>query len=126
MKFLLDKQEKYTLIQPQEEKIDSSIAPALKTELVTLQAEGARNIILDLSQVKYVDSSGLSAILTGNRVCTGDGGILVVASASEHVLKLMKISQLDSVLTLLPTKEEAIDAVFMNEIENDLKKDLEE
>ncbi|MFQ3575557.1 MAG: STAS domain-containing protein [Cytophagales bacterium] len=126
MKFLIDKQEKFTLLQPQEEKIDSSIAPNLKSELVTVHAEGAKNIILDLSQVKYVDSSGLSAILTGNRVCSGDGGILVVASPSEHVMKLMKISQLDSVLVILPTKEEAIDAVFMNEIENDLKNEMGE
>ena len=35
-------------------------------------------------------------------------------------MKLIKISQLDSVMTLLPTSEEAVDAVFMNEIERDL------
>jgi hypothetical protein len=35
-------------------------------------------------------------------------------------MKLIKISQLDSVMTLLPTAEEAVDTVFMNEIERDL------
>jgi hypothetical protein len=40
---------------------------------------------------------------------------------NDHVLKLIKISQLNNVLNLLPTVEEAIDAVFLKEIESDLQ-----
>lgn len=109
------------MLRLHEEKMDSSVAPALKSELITLHAEGVRNIILDLSEVKYTDSSGLSALLVGNRIVQEDGGIFVLASLSEHTAKLIKISQLDSVLNILPTVEEAIDAVFMHEIEKDLK-----
>jgi hypothetical protein len=36
-------------------------------------------------------------------------------------MKLIKISQLDSVLNILPTVEEGVDTVFMHEIEKDLK-----
>ncbi len=73
MKYTIDKQEKYTLLRLHEEKMDSSVAPNLKSEMVTLQAEGARNIILDLTEVKYTDSSGLSALLVGNRIFQEDG-----------------------------------------------------
>lgn len=121
MKYTIDKQEKYTLLSLQEEKLDSSIAPNLKSEMVTLHAEGARNLILDLGEVKYTDSSGLSALLVGNRILQEDGGIFVLTRLSEHTLKLIKISQLDSVLNILPSIEEAIDAVFMHEIEKDMK-----
>lgn len=121
MKYTIDKQEKYTLLSLHEEKLDSSIAPNLKTEMVTLHAEGARNLILDLGEVKYTDSSGLSALLVGNRILQEDGGIFVLTRLSEHTLKLIKISQLDSVLNILPSIEEAIDAVFMHEIEKDMK-----
>lgn len=121
MKYTIDKQERYSLLKLHEEKLDSNIAPNLKSELITIHAEGVKNIILDLSDVKYTDSSGLSALLVGNRVIQEDGGIFVLCGLSEHTMKLIKISQLDSVLNILPTTEEAVDAVFMNELENDLK-----
>jgi anti-anti-sigma factor len=121
MKYTIDKQEKYSLLRLHEEKLDSNIAPNLKSEMITLHAEGVLNIILDLAEVKYTDSSGLSALLVGNRILQEDGGILILASLSDHTMKLIKISQLDSVLNILPTADEAIDAVFMHEIEKDLK-----
>ncbi|MBK8293073.1 MAG: STAS domain-containing protein [Flammeovirgaceae bacterium] len=121
MKYSVDKQEKYTLLRLNEEKLDSSIAPHLKSQMVTLHAEGIRNIILDLSEVKYTDSSGLSALLVGNRVLQEDNGIFVLTRLSDHTMKLIKISQLDSVLNILPSVEEGIDAVFMHEIEKDMK-----
>jgi len=121
MKYTIDKQEKYSLLRLHEEKLDSSVAPGLKSELITLHAEGVRNIVLDLAEVKYTDSSGLSALLVGNRIVQEEGGIFVLTSLSDHTMKLIKISQLDSVLNILPKVEEGIDAVFMHEIEKDLK-----
>lgn len=121
MKYTIDKQEKYLTLTLHEEKLDSNIAPDLKSELITLHAEGVRNVILDLSDVKYTDSSGLSALLVGNRVVQEEGGMFVLSCLSDHTSKLIKISQLDSVLNILPTVAEAVDTIFMNEIENDLK-----
>jgi anti-sigma B factor antagonist len=121
MKYTIDKQEKYSLLRLHEEKLDSSVAPGLKSELITLHAEGVRNIVLDMAEVKYTDSSGLSALLVGNRIVQEDGGIFILTTLSDHTLKLIKISQLDSVLNIVPKVEEAIDAVFMHEIEKDLK-----
>ena len=121
MKYTIDKQEKYSLLRLHEEKLDSSIAPNLKSEMITLHAEGVRNVILDLAEVKYTDSSGLSALLVGNRILQEDGGIFILSKLSDHTLKLIKISQLDSVLNILTSVEEAIDAVFMHEIDKDMK-----
>ncbi|HEX9650526.1 MAG TPA: STAS domain-containing protein [Cyclobacteriaceae bacterium] len=121
MKYSVDKQEKYSLIKLIEAKLDTTIAPGLKSEFITMHAEGIKNIILDISDVNYTDSSGLSALLVGNRTFRQNGGMFVIASPSDHAMKLIKISQLDGVLNLMATVEEAVDAVFMNEIENDLK-----
>ncbi|GIV37819.1 MAG: hypothetical protein KatS3mg032_2198 [Cyclobacteriaceae bacterium] len=125
MKYTIDKQEKYSLLKLHEEKMDSTVAPALKSELITLHAEGVRNIILDLSEVKYTDSSGLSALLVGNRILQEDGGIFVLTCLSDHTLKLIRISQLDSVLNILPTVQEGVDAVLMHEIERDLRSETD-
>ena len=120
MKYSINKEEKYTVLRLDEDKLDTHLAPQLKSEFVTLHAEGVKNIILDMSQVKYTDSSGLSALLVGNRTIHQNGGLFVLACLSEHVMKLIKISQLDGVLNILSTVEEAIDVVLMNEVENDL------
>ena len=110
----------------QEEKLTSTIAPDLKSQFVMLTAEGKNNIILDLSQVNYADSSGLSALLRANSMCEQAGGIFVLCGLTEHVSKLITITHLDRVLTILPTVQEAIEAVFMHEIEKDIDDDEEE
>jgi anti-anti-sigma factor len=112
MKYSVDKQDKYTVFKLHEEKLDTVLAPSLKSELVTLNAEGVANIILDLSEVKYTDSSGLSAILVGNRVFGESEGFFVIARIQDHVMKLIKISQLDSVLNITETVEDAIEAIL--------------
>ncbi len=111
MKYTIDKQDEYSVIRLHEEKMDSGIAPNLKSELITLHAEGIRNIILDLTEVKYTDSSGLSAMLVGNRVLQEDGGKFILACLSEHTSKLIKISQLDSVLKIVGSVDEAVDTI---------------
>ena len=121
MKYAVDKQDKYSLIKLHENKLDTTLAPSLKSELITMHAEGVKNIILDLSEVKYTDSSGLSALLVGNRTFKQDGGVFILAALSDHTVKLIKISQLESVLNIVPSVEEAVDAIFMNEIEGGLK-----
>jgi anti-anti-sigma regulatory factor len=52
MKYTIDKQEKYSLLRLHEDKLDSSVAPGLKSELITLHAEGVRNIVLDMAEVE--------------------------------------------------------------------------
>ncbi|GDX47333.1 MAG: STAS domain-containing protein [Bacteroidota bacterium] len=122
MKFTLDKHDKYCIFTLEEEKLNSVIAPLVKSEMIVLNAEGVKNIIFDTSRVRFVDSSGLSSILIANRLCKNSGGNLVLCSVSDNVHKLIKISQLDSILTIIPSKEESIDMVMMEEIEKDIKK----
>lgn len=120
MKYSIDKQEKYSVLALDEEKLDTLIAPKLKSEFVTIFQSGTSNLILDMSKVKYVDSSGLSAILVANRLAGEEDGFLVLAGITPHVMKLITISKLDNVLNLLPTVKEAIEAIYLSEVEKDL------
>ncbi|MDB5007681.1 MAG: putative anti-sigma factor antagonist [Mucilaginibacter sp.] len=123
MKFTVDKHEKYILIKLNESKLNSLITPQLKSELILINTEGQRNIIFDLSQVRFADSSGLSSLLVGHRLCKNANGSFILTCLNEAVARLITISQLDSVLTIVPSPEEAIDLVFMEEIEKELKKE---
>lgn len=126
MKYATKLHDNYAILQLQEEKLNSSIAPDLKSALVMLNAQGKRNIILDLSEVQYADSSGLSALLRANSLCNGSGGLFVVFGLNAHVSKLIEITQLNRVVTILPTQQESIEAVFMHEIESDLEDEDDE
>ena len=122
MKFSADKNERYTLLKLQEENLNSVVAPALKSEFILLSNEGRKNLIVDLSEVAYMDSSGLSTLLTGNRLATQSGGtFIILGQMSKPVKTLFQISRLDSVLTIIPTEQEAIDYLAMQELEQELK-----
>ena len=108
MEFRIEKLENYTLIQVMEEKLDTHIAPNLKSELVLVSGNGEKNIILDLSKVRYCDSSGLSAILVANRLCKNANGTFVLTGLNEAVERLITISQLDTVLNITRTVDEGI------------------
>ncbi|MCB9034971.1 MAG: STAS domain-containing protein [Chitinophagales bacterium] len=111
MKFSVDKQEKYIIYEFMEEKLTSANAPLLKSELVMAGTEGYQNIILDLSDVSFVDSSGLSAILIGNRICSEADGVFAICGLSDAVKSLISISQLDDVLNIFSTQHDALNAI---------------
>ncbi|PIQ47561.1 MAG: anti-anti-sigma factor [Cytophagales bacterium CG12_big_fil_rev_8_21_14_0_65_40_12] len=120
MKFIIDKQEKYTLIKLEEDKLDATIAPGLKAEFVNLNTQGVVNLVLDLSSTRYCDSSGLSAILTGNRIASENDGVLILAGLQPMVLKLIELSQLHKIFEILPTQHEAIEFIMMTEFQKEL------
>ena len=123
MKFTVDKHEKYVLLKLNEPKLNSLMSPQLKSELILINTEGQRNIILDLSAVKYSDSSGLSCLLVGHRICKNSEGVFIITGINDSISRLITISQLETILTIVPTVEEAIDLIFMEEIERELKKE---
>ncbi len=111
MEFKIDKLGNHTLIKVLEEKLDTHIAPTLKSELVLVSGNGEKNIILDLENCKYCDSSGLSAILVANRLCKNANGTFVLTGLSDAVERLITISQLDTVLNISDNVEKAVEMI---------------
>lgn len=105
MEFKIEKKDKFTLIQVLVDKLDTHIAPSLKSELVLIAGNGEKNIILNLNNCRYCDSSGLSAILVANRLCKNANGTFVLSGLQTAVERLITISQLDTVLNITTTVE---------------------
>ncbi len=120
MKFSLDKKDRYSILKLGEDNLNSVLAPDVKSEFVFLRNEGVRNLILDMSDVKYVDSSGLSAILTANRLWSGFGSFVITNIGHPAVQKLIEISRLQTILNIVPTLEESVDFVMMEELQKEL------
>ena len=123
MNFTIEDKGRYTLVTSNVDKLDTTCAPELKSELVYLNKTGVRNVLMDLTKTRYCDSSGLSALLVANRLCKSVNGSLVVCGLQEPVQKLVQISQLETVLSITPTASEGIDLLYMEEIEKDINKD---
>ena len=126
MKYSIDKQDHYAIMTLEEENLNSILAPDLKSELVIFKNEGLTNLVISLAKVKYIDSSGLSAILTGNRLWKENGSFILTEINHASVKKLIEISRLESILTIIPTIEESLDYVLMDEIEKELNDSAEE
>lgn len=120
MNFEVEKKDNYAVVKVKVEKLDSHVSPALKSELVVLNADEFKNLIVDLTETRYCDSSGLSAILVANRLCKNSNGTFVLTGLQRSVAKLISISQLDTILNITPTIEEAVDFLQMEEVERDL------
>ncbi|PCJ00872.1 MAG: anti-anti-sigma factor [Flavobacteriales bacterium] len=120
MSFKTDQQDNYTLIKFSTVHLDAIVAPDLKSEIVLISKQGAKNILIDLESVKYCDSSGLSALLVGHRVCKEANGIFILSALQPAVEKLIAISQLDSILNIKKTAQEAIDTVLVDNFERNI------
>jgi len=92
-----------------EKRFDASIAGFVKGEFtILLHTEDVKKLIIDLSEVEYCDSSGLSAILLAFRILQSNEGHIRIASPTKNVKTLIEISQLDRVLHVCNTVIEAI------------------
>lgn len=99
-----------TIFKLNEKRLDTSISGLLKGEFtMMLKVEGITKLIIDLSEVESCDSSGLSAILVANRILSSNDGQIRLAAPSEKVRSLIKITQLDRVLPVTETVEQAME-----------------
>jgi len=107
MSFQTHSEGKFTIIQSDIDMLDGNAAPDLKALFLKLNNDGKNNIILDLSTVKYCDSTGLSAILIGHRLCRDTNGLFVLSGLQNAVAKIIQIAQLDKVFTIVENIEAA-------------------
>jgi anti-anti-sigma factor len=105
----------YTLVKILNDRLDTNNAPDLKSELVAINSNGEKNIILDVSNCEYCDSSGLSAILVANRLCEDAIGTFILTGLQDDVEQIIRISMLHTVLIITKTVEEAINLLNAKE-----------
>ena len=80
-------------------ELDASTAPDLAELCHSVHADGARDLVIDLTDTSFLDSSGLRALIEAHRLFS-DGGNLALSHASEPVRRLLEITGLDDYFTL--------------------------
>jgi anti-sigma B factor antagonist len=110
MHFTTDQQDDTTIFRLKEARLDSRNAGQLKAEFLILAQPDIQSLIVDLSEVRHIDSAGLSALLLAQRQMTVHEGELRLAGVTEEVLSLLKMTQLDRVFRIFNSVEEALAA----------------
>lgn len=73
-------------------------------------AGGERNLVLDMRQLEYVDSSGLGAIVTSLTTARSHGGTLRLANVPQRIQNLLDVSSLYMIFQIIELAEPAADA----------------
>jgi anti-sigma B factor antagonist len=120
MKSTIEKNERYTIFSLKEKNLTSHNSSDLKSEIAILVAEGYNSILLNLTELDFMDSSGLGALLNADRTTKENQGFLVIYGLNENNSNLIRIAKLDKVLLIAPTQKEAIDLLILGELERDL------
>jgi len=90
-----------------DKRIDAQAGPDLKAKVGARIEQGAHRLVLDLSEVEFVDSTGLGAVLSlVKRVPAG--GNLVLCGCRTALVELMRLTRLDRVFRLFASEAEAV------------------
>ncbi len=100
-----------TFIKIENDRLDSTIASDLKTELLLIVDDGAKNVVVDLTEVNYADSSGLGALLFGLRQLKNLGGKLSLLRANKKIMNLIRIARLEDILVNFQNENEALENI---------------
>jgi anti-sigma B factor antagonist len=90
-----------------EDRLDAGLAVRFKEALKTLVDDGADHMILDLSNVAFMDSSGLGA-LVGHMKYMGAERQFEISGLTPNVEKVFKLTRMDSVFKIHTNLEEAV------------------
>jgi anti-sigma B factor antagonist len=93
-------------------EIHVTTAPEFSTRLNAAIADGVGAMVIDLSAVEFIDSTGLSVLLNGLRRVTRAQGRLALVVSNPTVLRLFEITRLDSTFDIQPTREAALERVL--------------
>ncbi|MFN8348660.1 MAG: anti-anti-sigma factor [Spirosomataceae bacterium] len=118
MNHSIQKHEQYALIKVQETNFGGAVPADFETVSRDLFREGFHNLIIDLSITQSIDGAGISTLKKVNMLCSRELGLMVLVSDEDDFVDQLIEGKIRDV-TILPTVEEGIDAVFMNDLENE-------
>lgn len=98
------------VVSVDEDRIDAAVAIKFKDEMRAQTEDGANRVILDLSKVAFIDSSGLGAVVAAMKQL-GAARKLDLAGMSPAVDKVFRLTRMDSVFSMYPTLDAALMAV---------------
>lgn len=95
---------------PLEGEIDLHVSPGIAASLKSVIGEKPKQVVVDLSKVSYIDSSGLAVLIEGMQNVAGYGGKFALAGLQDGVRPIFEIARLDQVFSIYPDVDSALAA----------------
>jgi anti-sigma B factor antagonist len=96
---------------PLEGEIDLHVSPRISTALAAMIDQKPPRLVVDLSKVTYIDSSGLAVLIEGMQNVEAYGGKFILAGIQENVKPIFEIARLDQVFIIFPHVDAALAAI---------------
>ncbi len=122
MEFKVEKNEQFALIELKETSLNQENSPELELLVRKLFREGYGNMIMEFGSIVELDGFGISLIRKANKICLNELGLLIIVTKNDEIINQLDDAKIED-LTVMPTTQEAIDAVYLNELENDFQSD---
>ncbi len=120
MKLTIEHKKGLTILKLQEKRLDAAIAPHLKSKLAMLiEVEGEKYLVIDLSQVQAIDSSGIGTLLLAHRNTLAHDGFAAIIGVREPVYDLLKMTQLDKQLYIFNSVQDVLNNLETVETDDD-------
>jgi anti-sigma B factor antagonist len=96
------------VVTVKEERLDAHNSSELKDKILKIFEEGGRDIVVDLADVKFIDSSGLGALLSGYKNANMRSSAFALAGLQPRVQSMFELTRLNRVFDIYPDLDEAI------------------
>jgi hypothetical protein len=125
MNFKIEKNEQYALIELNETALTQDNYADFENIIRQLFRAGYGNVIVNFDEIVELDGHGVSVIRKGNKICLNELGLFIIVTKNDEIIDQLDRAKIED-LTIMPTVQEAIDAVFLNELENDFQSEDED
>ena len=97
-------------VLPLEGEIDLHVSPRVSASLGAMIEKKPQRLVVDLSKVSYIDSSGLAVLIEGMQNVEAYGGKFMLAGIQDNVKPIFEIARLDQVFIIFPHVDAALAA----------------
>lgn len=88
--------------------LDAAVAQEVRDALKKIVAEGRTRLVIDLGAVAFIDSSGLSALVTAFKAARGAGGDVALANLTPAVRSIVELTRLHRIMDVYDTETAAV------------------
>lgn len=103
------KEDRVTVVTVHEKRLDAASAVSFKDQVARIIQDGETDLVLDLSNVEFIDSSGLGALVSVLKTL-GRSGSLAISGLQKSAEQIFKLTRMDTVFTIYPSVDAAVEA----------------
>lgn len=93
-------------------EIDVYTAPMFKKAIYEAIDSGKKHIVVDLTNVSYMDSSGFGTLLGATKRLRPVGGSLSLVGCNDVITRILKITRLDTIFRMHPSETDAVSTIL--------------